>query len=37
MEQIIFDSSYLLRIATFLDELFQVFDIVKSSLFISPL
>ena len=37
MEQIIFDSRYLLRMATFLDGLFQVFNIVKSSLFISPL
>ena len=36
MEQIIFDSSYLLRIATFLEELF-LFDIFKSSLFVSPL
>ena len=32
---IIFDSSYLLRIATFLEELFYAFDIFKGSLSVS--
>ena len=37
MEQVIFDRSYLLRIATFLEELFRGFDFLKGSLFILPL
>ena len=37
MEQIIFDSSYLLKPTTFLEDLSYAFDLFKDSLFIQPL
>ena len=37
MEQVIFDRSYLLRIALFLEDLSLAFNFLKGSLLISPL